>query len=381
MANASSLDALAGGPISVDLAAEGPWMIIQPIIQPRIQPKIQPAIQPPTQPLPSAGAAPAGSADSLSGTVTLRNANWKAGYLANAVMISQATLHLASGELRWDPVAFSYGPVKGTASLTLPAACDAPQTCPPTFQIQFGALDAAVLQTAFLGAREPGTMLSTLLERLRPSAAPAWPRLQGTVKAESLILGPVTLRGPAATVTTLDNEAQITAFDAGLLGGRVHGTGTLHTAASAKDKPSYAFEGQFEKLSPAAIGQLLGLRASGGLFDGNGKIELAGFTGDDLSASAKGALHFEWHHGAIAATAASGPISPALARFDRWTADAEIANGALKLKDNQVKRGARSVPVQAAVTLADPPKIAFPATKPTLAAPKQPSQRTYQPTR
>jgi hypothetical protein len=53
-----------------------------------------------------------------------------------------------------------------------------------------------------------------------------------------------------------------------------------------------------------------------------------------------------------------------LARFDRWTADVEIANGALTLKDNQVKRGARTTPVQAAVTLADPPKVAFPAPKP-----------------
>jgi hypothetical protein len=351
LANASTLDALAGGPVSVDLTAEGPWM------------RIQPKIQTPTQPLTPAAISPTAPSDSLTGTVTLRNANWKAGYLANVVIISQATLHLASGELRSDPVVFSYGPVKGTASLTLPAACEAPQTCPPTFQLQFGALDAGVLQTAFLGARKPGTMLSTLLERLRPSAAPAWPRLQGTVKAESLILGPVTLREPAATVSTLANEAQITAFDAGLLGGRVHGTGTLHTAASAKDKPSYAFEGQFEKLSPPAIGQLLGLRSSGGVFDGNGKIELMGFTGDDLAASAKGVLHFEWRHGAIAATAASGPIPPALARFDRWTADAEIANGALSLKDNQVKRGTHSVPVQAAITLADPPRIAFPAPK------------------
>jgi hypothetical protein len=52
-----------------------------------------------------------------------------------------------------------------------------------------------------------------------------------------------------------------------------------------------------------------------------------------------------------------------MARFDRWTADAEIANGALTLKENQVKRGAQTMPVQVSVTLADPPKVAFPDTK------------------
>jgi hypothetical protein len=160
---------------------------------------------------------------------------------------------------------------------------------------------------------------------------------------------------------TLANGAEITAFDAALLGGRIHGTGDYHAAATARDKPSYALEAQFDKLSPLALGQLLGLRFSGGTFNANGKIELTGFSAADLSTSAKGALHFDWQHGSVAA--ASGYVPPALARFDRWTADAEIADGALTLKENQVKRGAHTTPVQAVVTLADPPKVAFPTPK------------------
>jgi hypothetical protein len=53
-----------------------------------------------------------------------------------------------------------------------------------------------------------------------------------------------------------------------------------------------------------------------------------------------------------------------LAHFDRWTAEAEIANGAFMLKENQVKRGTHTTQVQAAVTFTDPPKVAFPAPKP-----------------
>ena len=346
LANAA-LDALAGDTASVDLTAEGPWMQAQSSIQPLILT------------LPPGGISSATSADRLTGTVILRDANWKAEFLANAVLISQATLHLAPGELRWDPVVFSYGPVKGTASLLLPIACAALQPCTPRFQLQFGALDAAVLQTAFLGAHERGTLLSTLLDRLRPTVALAWPQLEGTVKAESLILGPVTLHEPVAAVSTLAYGAEIAAIDAGLLGGRVHGIGTYHAAASSKDKPSYEFEGRLEKLSPPAVGKLLGLRSTGSVFDGNGKIELSGFTGGDLAASAKGALHFEWRHGSVAST--YGFVPPELARFDRWTADAEVVNGVLTLRENQVKRGAHTQPVQATVTLADPPKIAFAA--------------------
>jgi hypothetical protein len=351
LADAAALDALAGEPVSVDLTAEGPWMLTQPLIQPS------------GMTLPPGGISSATPADHLTGTVTMHNANWKAEFLTNAVLISQATLRLAPGELRWDSVVFSYGPVKGTASILLPTACATAQPCQKRFQLQFGALDAAVLQTAFLGAHERGTLLSTLLNRLRPTAAPAWPQMDGTVRAESLILGPVTLHEPVVAVSMLANGAQITALDAGLLGGRIHATGAYHAAATAKDKPSYEFEGQLEKLSPPAVGKLLGLRSTGSAFNGNGKIELTGFTGSDLAASAKGALHFEWQHGSIAAT--SGFVPPELTRFDRWTADAEVASGNLTLKENQVQRGARTQPVQATVTLADPPKIAFAASRQT----------------
>src|SRR5271166_1178241 len=242
--NAAAPDALSGDPVSVDLTAEGPWMPVQ-----------RPAVSPQSVLPVAEGSVPqlAPPADTLAGTVTLRNAVWKADYLANPVKISQATLHLAQGELRWDPVVFSYGPVKGTATLSLPAPCEAPKSCAPAFQLQFGALDSAVLQTAFLGAHAPGTLLSTLLNRLRPAVASAWPRMEGTVKAESLILGPVTLHNPEATLSIVANGAEITAFDAALLGGRVHGTGTFHAAASVQDKPSYAFEAQIDKLSPPAL--------------------------------------------------------------------------------------------------------------------------------
>jgi hypothetical protein len=162
---------------------------------------------------------------------------------------------------------------------------------------------------------------------------------------------------------TRADGAEITAFDAALLGGRVHGTGTYHAALTAKDKPAYTFEGQLEKLSSPVVGQMLGLRSQGGAFNGNGKIELSGFTGDDLAASAKGSLHFDWEKGKIAATNGAIQLPQALARFDHWTADAQIANGVLTLKNSEAKRGNAMQPVEAAIPLSVPPKIVFAAPK------------------
>ena len=112
------------------------------------------------------------------------------------------------------------------------------------------------------------------------------------------------------------------------------------------------------------MGELLGETWRGGTFAANGKIELSGFTSDDLASSAKGTLHFEWRHGALA----GDPSAPAdLARFDRWTADAIVAKGKIALDKNEVAVGSRKRTVDASVTLEEPPKVTFPAPKPAQA--------------
>jgi hypothetical protein len=373
MADASALDGLAGDPISIDLDAAGPWMPAQAV---------------PFAALPheaaDAGAAEVANgarlavdvsgpppADDLSATVTVRNADWKADYLANHLEITQAALHLDNGEQRWDPIVFSYGPVKGTATLHLAARCASGQSCPAappvSFNVHFTDLDAGTLQAAFLGAHQQGTLLSSLLARLKPadaSSAAAWPPLEGTVKADLFTVGPVTLTSASANIHILPTGADITALEADLFGGRLHGGGTLRTATD-EGKPAYTLEGQFEKLNPARVGPLLGLKWSGGTLDANGKINLAGFTDKDLAASAKGSLHFEWSHGGVSAAEDATSVTPAipaaLARFDRWTADADIADGSATLKNNEVQQGTRRQAVEGTLTLGDPAKASFTA--------------------
>ncbi len=354
---AAALDALAGDPLTVDLLAQGPWLPVEDVSSDNTPP---------------ADAAPAPhssktksvsiptvlpATDSLSGTVTLHNANWKADYLANHVEIASATLHLNGAVSQWDPVDFAYGPLNGTATLSVPAACKVPATCPVRFQMAFADLDAATVQTAILGARQKGTLLSDLIDRLRPASSPVWPSLEGTVTADSLDLGPVTLKNVKVDVNMHPATTEITSLDAMLLGGTVHASGQFESG----DKPYYELTGDFAKLDPAAVGELLGETWRGGAFAANGKIVLSGFTSDDLASSAKGTLHFEWRHGAIVGDA-SAPAD--LDRFDRWTADAVIANGKLALDKNELAAGSRKRAINASVTLEEPLKVTFAAPKP-----------------
>ena len=342
----SALDSIDGQPASIDMSAGGPWLpSIVPVTQPAAASTETPAV--PASPL-----FVLRTADHITGTLTLHDSIWKSGFLANPVQVATATLHLENGA-RWDPIAFTYGPVKGTATLEVPLECESADPCPPKFSLHFGTLDAAELQAAILGARQSGTLISSLIARLRPSA-PAWPHLEGTVRADTLVLNPVTLTDATATLRILTTGAEIAGFDAALLGGRIHADGSITSAG----KPAYKLKGEFTRLDAPQVGQLLGMTWSGSWLDGTGELELSGFTDKDLATSAKGTLHFDWRKGSVTSVADLEP-PPALAKFDRWTADAEIANGAITLKQNQVFHGPRKQSVSGSAAFGNPPTITF----------------------
>ena len=363
---AAALHSLAGGPASVDLTAEGPWLPAQEILF-RNTPLTATAQKLARQP--SKLVAEANPiADVLSGTVTLRNANWNASYLANRVVIPEATLHLAYGEILWDPVQFSYGPLKGRASLILPADCKGSGPCPVRFHAYLGKLKVGTLQDALLGAHERGALLATLIERLHLSSPPAWPPLEGTVQASSLLLGPVTLEKPVAVLRILPSGAKITSLTAGVLGGHVHASGTLTKPGGGSGQPDYALQASFFKLRAPAVGKLFGMRWGGGDFNAGGRIDLSGFTASDLAASAKGTLQFEWQRGIMShqfsgstATGAAVAIPAALDRFDRWTGEATIAHGVITLRHSQVLAAGGKHTIEATLTLSDPVRVTFPA--------------------
>jgi hypothetical protein len=340
---AENLAQLAGDPASLDLTVEGPWLPIVPSFP-----------SGPGSPTPLVST----SADegTMTGAITFRDANWKPSFLSLPVILRTATLRFDSGQLRWDQVAFSYGPVQGSAALV--PACNDPQPCPPRLFLTFDSLDAAALQSAILGARESGTVLSTLIDRLKPNSTPAWPPLDGAIKINNLDLGPFTLNYVSAEIRVQSAGAQITSLDAETLGGKLHATASLAPIVKFGDKPAYKLTGTFNHLNPALVFQLLGMNGAGGAMDGNGRVELSGYTEKDLTASAKGDLHFEWSNGTLSSLT-DAPTPTALSRFDSFTGDAAIADGEMALAKNLVLRKSRKSELQATVTFGIPAQVSF----------------------
>jgi hypothetical protein len=351
---AGALDAISGDPVTLDLSIGGPWVPAPEVLLAESEGSSDlPALvdsNDGAQPLP----------DRLSGTITLHNAIWKTDALATTVQIPQAVLHLNRGASTWDPVAFIYGPLKGTARVLIPV-CDPEQHCVPTVSLDFPALDAEELETTLLGSEKKGTLLSTVLAQLTSSSDHKWPAFQGMLKAESFVVGPVTLKNATADLKVSPAEAQVTSVDAELLGGQIHLTGKIENG----EKPTYSLDGQVQRMNPAEVCRLLELECSGQGMDATGSVQLTGFTGSDLASSAKGTLHFDWKKGAIRARVADAgdPMPGVLTRFDEWNSSADIANNTITLKDSSVRSGKRVTAVNATITFGEPPKVTFGAAK------------------
>ena len=331
-----ALSQIAGEPAAINLAAKGPWL-----------PSILPV------------GAPNGS---MNGTIELKDANWRSGFLSSPVLLPSATLHLDNGTLRWDPVSFSFAAVKGIATLEVPPACLAPAECNPQFTLKFSSIDAGALQAALLGAHQNGSLFSSLLARFDSSSAPLWPRLEGSVQADTLDLGPFALHNLVADIRILPTGAEVTSFDASTFGGAVAGKANL----DAGDKPSYTVDGQFAQINAAQLGQLFRMKWTGGPISGAGHIQLAGHTQEDFASTATGTLHFDWPHGSVVSLENS-PVPPALAHFDRWAADALIGKDSITLLQNTVTRGTHKANVHGSARFGVPAAVTFnePTSKPT----------------
>ncbi|MDE3163738.1 MAG: AsmA family protein [Acidobacteriota bacterium] len=349
------LNNMAGDPAMLDLHASGPWMSAEESRPGFASSADQDAADA------SSSAAANPQKDQILGTMTLRNANWKADQLAGPVEIAQATIHFNPGGWVVDSVEFVYGPLKGNGDLKITQTCAEMQDCRPVLHLDFDTLNAATVQAALLGARKQGSALSDLIARWTSASATPWPQVRVFVQANEMDIGPVQLQKARIELHIERTSVDVASIDSGLFGGQFHASGTV----TQGDKPKYAMEGSLEGANAGSVCRFLGLRCTGSSFAANGTAELTGFSGADLASTAKGSLRFDWRRGAVSAGAAQVPAG--LERFTQWTGDATIAQGAVVLGVNHVTEGRQSASIAASIPLSDPPHIRFIEKQPQVA--------------
>jgi len=148
----------------------------------------------------------------------------------------------------------------------------------------------------------------------------------------------------------------------------LHGKGTVSWAGETANEPSYSVDAGLNGVAAPALGRLFDQHWTGGPVSVNGRVQLSGFKRTALASSAKGTLHFTWKHGSIGAGLQNAGPAPARStltmRFDEWTGEVEIADGAGKFGKNEVVSGGRKEVLHGAVTLTRLPRLQLTAGRP-----------------
>jgi hypothetical protein len=356
-----TFDSFTSGTTDFDLKAAGPWIPSDALGA--FQQNSPPVDSKPQTASAAVAYDPSPDSDSFSGILHLRRVQWKPAFLVQPVDVPQGTLTV-SGTAISLASDFSYGGpadgIKGSAVVKTALTCKS-RDCDPEIQLHFGSVDVAAVQAAMLGTPRRKSLLSPLMDRMRSSDKPKWPRLTVNLQADALTLGPTTLSNPSAQLQISENEVLILKWQTSALGGTATGKG--HFAWTA-DKPAYSFEGAFAGVQAGEAGELLGGTWSGGPVSGSGTIQLSGLTSEALAASATGDLRFNWPHGSIAPVGSTEePV-----HFDHWAGNAAIRAGKLELGENALISGRRSSSVAGTIPFGGPAKLTIALSTAKLAA-------------
>jgi hypothetical protein len=413
-------DGLSGGTADVDLTATGPWIPLSdaaasspPVLSPAAtDSSADAALEKKPESKASALASAASASpkspspqDSFSGSMQLRHAQWKAAYLARPVDLTQTAITISGPTVAFNSD-FSYGgpkspgkdlskdaakvpivePIKGSVAVHASAICKpagpgdqsspgspSASACEPQVELRFGALDAAALQAALVGAPEQKSLFAPLMDRMRSSDRPKLPEVTVHVQADSLMLGAALLQRPVIRMQFKPSEVILEDIQTDLLGGSAKLTG--HFAWTGA-KPEYTFEGSFSRLNAAAVGELVNAQWTGGPISGSGSIQLSGLTAKDLQTSAVGNLRFDWLHGVLSRASMAATASPEAratetkpeTKFDDWNGTVSIQAGKAQLGKNGLILGKRNSVMAGAIPFGGPVKLSVVPTETKLVA-------------
>jgi uncharacterized protein involved in outer membrane biogenesis len=278
---------------------------------------------------------PAAPLSVLNGAVGLHNADFQPSYLAEPVHIATATATISPTELRWNGVTATLGTTHFTGNLRIPLPCAA--ACERHFDLTAATVNFGALAASLRGEDEG--VMQELINRVR-SRSQDWPLLDGTIHIAHLNAGQVEIANASADLTLRDGSLEVRSLDGRTLGGVLHAMGAVALAST----PSYDAEVQLRHTSAPELAQLLKEHWGPGTIDLYGDLAMSGTTASSLSSSAKGTLQWRWAGGALPQL-----TSTPLHRFDRWSGDGKVANGAIAITSSEVTNGGATAAVSGTI--------------------------------
>ena len=305
------------GTAAINLTIRGPWLLPVPDID---------------HPL---------TVDTAEGTLELRNARIAPDFLPAPVDLISASATFSGDQMAWRLSAFNYAGLSGEGALRYRIPCRGEKGCDAQFALRFPALDATHAEAALLGGSEREVTLKEMLARLDGRARP-WPRLSGTIEADTFTLSELTVHDLRASLAIDGNHVQMSSLDGRTLGGTLHVSGALDATGS---RPHYAADADLSKANAAEIASLFHEKWGSGVISLATHFDMTGYTASEFASSATGTYRWDWAHGSLLAEPGL-----ALSRFDRWQAEGRVTEKLLTLDHSSLTPGGQPMAVTGSIS-------------------------------
>lgn len=332
------------GTAQLALSLENTWL-------PRAEIRTMPSVEN----IASAGAVPIieFAPSRWSGHLQIENAVLKLASFPATIQLASAHVNLTPTGVEWTSLQGTFARIPFDGSIRWQTPCAASQSsCARTFALHTPNLSAERLQAALHGTGSDGDLLSLI--NPWSAASPQLPEISGTVTADVLSLGKVSIKNAALQLDVAGHTANLTAISGNVFGGVLtgnaaekkitatlplasmeNGTGALQWGDGA---PIYRLHVALNNIQPAAIGTIW--QESWGPGSANATLDLKtqGWSTADLSDNATGKYSFSWINGAFqhSSTAPTAIAIEKFQRFQRWTAAGTIRDRTLILDSAEI---------------------------------------------
>lgn len=279
------------------------------------------------------------------GTLQLHDAVAKLTPLPGSVHLASATVNLTPASVEWANLKGSYAHTSFDGSLSWHTPCATAQSaCARTFALHTANLDAAYLQAAL----HPGNSSSNLFTLVNPWAEglPSMPKISGTLHADVLTFGRISLRNVALALRLEAHHAEITSISGNVFSGTLQGDPLLATASETEGTepavgsaewgngaPVYTLRAKLEQIDPASIAAIWQEHWGPGLASAEIDLKTHGWSAAELAEHAEGAFSAAWLNGAFMAPATS---TTPLAKFQQWNGSGNIHHQTLIFASSQI---------------------------------------------
>lgn len=293
------------------------------------------------------------------GSLQIRDATVKTAFLPD-------DLHLASGRLNFSPSGVSWTHLAGTFAHTAFDGAVLWQTpcagwnadCGRSFQFHVPNLNLSRIEAAL--HHDTGSL--DVLRALNPwSSSPEMPQAAGTITADTVSAGHLSLKNMALHVQLHGQTAKLIGLSASVFGGTLSG-GRMEattTAASINNdsaglvhwgngSPSYELRLGFQGIEPNRLAAIWQERWGSGLASGHIELNTTGWTASELAQRATGRFKLLWKNGGLArAAAVTSSDDSRFARFQLWEAEGTIHDETLTLNRSRINFK-KTLPTQSA---------------------------------